>query len=268
VARASEQFRQSDVALWGIVALICGAFAVLSANISVLVPDGVLAGLHTSRLAGADISDLRAQIANLEADTNRAERENAQLRTQFSLSEENASDVTRRVGALELSIPRMLEAMATQAAEAVAAVDRSAITSSISEPNTLSFEADGGSVSVTQTPMLADETAEPEPQPMPELIADVPAGPVADKKAYGVALGPTVKLADAEAAWDDLSVKLGPLLFGLGPLLADQPETVEKRLVIGPLNDLAEATALCTRLERVSIPCLPVPFVGEPILLN
>jgi hypothetical protein len=103
---------------------------------------------------------------------------------------------------------------------------------------------------------------------MPEFLAETVVGPPPDEKAYGIALGPSVKLSEAPAAWQDLSVKLGPLLFGLDPLLADQPETIEKRIVVGPLAELSEATALCTRLERVGISCLPVPFDGKPMIVN
>jgi hypothetical protein len=77
-----------------------------------------------------------------------------------------------------------------------------------------------------------------------------------------------VTLTDAPAVWDDLSIKLGPLLVGLEPLLADEPETVEKRIVVGPLAERSEATALCQRLERVSISCLPVPFDGKPLMID
>ncbi len=34
----SEQFRQSDVTVWGIAALVCAGIAVLGANIGSLVP--------------------------------------------------------------------------------------------------------------------------------------------------------------------------------------------------------------------------------------
>ena len=60
-------------------------------------------------------------------------------------------------------------------------------------------------------------------------------------------------------------MKLGPLLFGLSPLLVDEANSDNKRIVVGPITELSEATALCSRLERISISCLPMPFVGTPL---
>jgi hypothetical protein len=60
-------------------------------------------------------------------------------------------------------------------------------------------------------------------------------------------------------------MKLGPLLFGLSPRLADEADSANKRIIVGPLNQLSEATALCGRLERVSISCMPMPFTGTPL---
>ena len=266
LARALEQFRHSDVTFWGIVALVCCALAVLSANVSALLPNSLLAGLHATRLDGESFSQLRAQIANLEAESDRVRRENALLLTRFSLTEEASSDVTKRVGALEISLPKLLEAL-----PAGADIDRAAVTAALGEGETLSFEAEGGSVSITRTPLVTPSGSpaiDAGLQAMPEPITGEPTGPQPDENAFGIAVGPTVKLAEAQAAWHDLSVKLGPLLFGLGPLLADQPETVEKRIVIGPLAERSEATALCQRLERVGISCLPVPFTGKPMIVN
>ena len=60
----------------------------------------------------------------------------------------------------------------------------------------------------------------------------------------------------------NLSNKLGPLLLGLSPLLADESNGTDKRILVGPINDLSQATELCARLERVSIACMPMPFTG------
>ena len=55
MAKASEQFRQSDVTTWGIVALVLSGIAVMGANVSALMPRDVLAGLHKTRLEGASV---------------------------------------------------------------------------------------------------------------------------------------------------------------------------------------------------------------------
>ena len=88
-----------------------------------------------------------------------------------------------------------------------------------------------------------------------------------DKNAFGVAVGPAITAAQAGESWDNLSNKLGPLLLGLSPLLADESNGSDKRILVGPINDLSQATELCARLERVSIACMPMPFTGTPLSL-
>ncbi|MDN5850681.1 MAG: hypothetical protein L0H63_13765, partial [Nitrococcus sp.] len=62
MANASEQFRQSDVTRWAIVALVCAGLAVLAANVSALLPRSVLDGLHLTRLEGASVENLRSLV--------------------------------------------------------------------------------------------------------------------------------------------------------------------------------------------------------------
>jgi hypothetical protein len=69
----------------------------------------------------------------------------------------------------------------------------------------------------------------------------------------------------APAAWSDLSMKLGPLLFGMSPLLVDDAGSGNKSILAGPIDQLSEAAALCSRLERISIACTPHAFTGTPL---
>ena len=62
-----------------------------------------------------------------------------------------------------------------------------------------------------------------------------------------------------------LGAACGPLLFGLTPHVVADGDTGNQRIMVGPLSQLAEATALCERLERVSIACMPGPFGGTPL---
>ena len=96
-------------------ALITWAIAVLGANVSAFIPDGVLGGLHASRLSGANLNQLRGQVAALETETARLRQENSVLLQRFVLNEQASGEVTRRVGALELTVPLavVLPAMAT-----------------------------------------------------------------------------------------------------------------------------------------------------------
>jgi len=252
LAKAAEQFRQSDVTFWGIVALCCGGVAVLSANVSAVIPDSFLLGLHTSRLAGADMSTLRSKVAQLSDETARLRDADRQIATRISLADTANGDVTRRVGALEISIPSLLEAVPPDAG-----IDRSVMTSSIGQSPGTTFDADGGSVTVRNEPLpsAAPDDADAG-QDLPPIL---PGAPV-----YGVAIGPQISAANAAATWKDMSDKLGLLLAGYDPLMAPDG-TGRSHLVAGPIADISDATTLCKRLEAVAVACLPVPYSGSAI---
>lgn len=246
--------------LWGIVALSCWAFAVLSANVSGLIPAGALGALHASRLEGATVNQLRSQVAELEREAQRMRRENNMLVQRFAIAEQASGEVTRRVGALEVSVPKLLDGRA-----AVPRIDRTT-TGAIGSGEVLSFDAEGGSVSVQQKPLV------PVQQPLhqlQELASQQPAASAADPNAFGMALGFPVELEDAEAQWQALTAKVGTLLIGMAPLLAPVEDGPGQRIVAGPLDSRSQAEELCGRMDRVGIPCMPAPYVGNSFpLLN
>jgi len=261
------------VTVWGIVALVMGALAILTGSISGLVPDNVLAGLHASRLQGANINQMRTEISNIEDEQARLRDSNSQLSARFSMAEQNAGAVTRRVGALEISVPKLLEAIPPGSD-----VDRSITTGAIGTPQTpagktVTFDADGGSVSVTQKPLpmsavpsvtSAAVTAAPA-QAIPAMPSEAVPVATADPSAFGVALGEPVVATAARAQWATLQGKVGTLLLGLAPLLTNDPSTAGTRLVAGPVNSLAQAQSLCGNFDRVGISCTPLPFIGMPL---
>ncbi|MDB5472713.1 MAG: hypothetical protein JWP99_16 [Devosia sp.] len=259
MARASEQFRQSDATSWGVVALVLCGIAVMGANVSALVPSSALGGLHRTRIEGASLEQLRVQIADLREESVLLRRENGQLLTRFALKEQQGNEVVQRVSALEVSLPRLLEALPDSAP-----VDRTLTTSSIGDDQPLVYEAEGGSVAVRQRPM---------PDMPPALSGEIPPlvessaaiAPPPSAGAFAVALGLPVAGAEADGAWRDLSMKLGPLLFGLDPRLVAETGGELNQLVAGPLPRRADATALCGRIERVAISCAPIPFTGTPL---
>jgi len=242
--------------------------AIISASVSGLVPDNVLAGLHASRLQGANINQMRTEIANIEDEQSRLRQSNNQLSARFSMAEQSAGVVTRRVGALEISVPKLLEALPPGAD-----IDRTTITGAIGTPTTpsgktVSFDADGGTVSVTQKPLPSSVTSPPIDAPgqaMPSMPSDAVPTATPDPAAFGVALGEPVDAGGAKAQWQTLSAKVGTLLLGLAPLVASDPGTPGTRLVAGPLSGLVQAQSLCTNFERVGINCAPVPFMGNPL---
>lgn len=255
MAKASEQFRASDVTLWGIVALCCWGAAVLLANVSAVIPDSVFSALHASRLDGATVSQLRTQVATLGDEAKRMRAENNQLLQRFDRAEEANKDALRRLGALELNLSAVAEAQAN----ASPGVDRMP-TAAIGE-KAVSFDAEGGSVSVVRKPFPQNQ---PLAAPMPDVVT-----PMTDATAYGLGLGLPISPDDAEAQWQSLAAKVGTLLLGLAPLLQDVEGDNGKIIVAGPVTDLAQAEQLCLRMDRVGIPCMPKPFKGEPLpLLN
>lgn len=260
MAKASEQFRQSDVTTWGIVALVLSGIAVMGANVSALMPQGVLAGLHKTRIEGASLEQLRIQVSELREEQIRLRRENGVLTARFALDEQRGNEITRRVGALEVSLPNLLEALPDGAN-----IDRSNLTAAIGKDPALVYEADGGSVVVRQQPMAEAQPVTAGEQPLPAPVTEVASIPVPNEAAFGVALGPAIAFDQAPDAWRDLTMKLGPLLFGLAPMLVEEANSDNKRLIVGPINQLSEATALCARLERLSVSCLPMPFTGTPL---
>lgn len=263
MARLREQFQSRDVTFWGVFALVAWAVAIIGGNVTGLVPEGILAGLHASRLDGANLNQLRGQVAQLQSQAAELRQENAVLLQRFMINEQQSGEVTRRVGALEITMPKVIESI-----NSGTGVDRSAVTASTKTGPTTSFDADGGSVTYSRTPLsgsdLPSETA-PE-QPMPQRLAS-PATP--DPASFGIALGPPIDADEAEGAWGSMNTRVGMLMVGLAPILAHVEGGSGRRLVAGPISTEADARELCGRMAKVGIACATVPFIGDPMpLLN
>lgn len=262
MAKAAEQFRPADVTVWGTIALGIWAVAILGANLSGIVPPSVYGALHASRLEGSTLNQLRTQVAALEEEAARIKRESTQLQQRFTLNEEAAGAVTQRVGALEISVPKLIE----EAQAKVPAIDPTA-TGAISGGKTLTFETDGGTVAVQQRP-LAPGSNDIQLKVVP-LASTMPAILASSDPALGIALGFPVAPDAAEAQWQELLAQVGTMLMGLSPVLADAEGSDGKLLVAGPMVDKASAIELCARMDQIGIPCEPVPFTGDPVpLLN
>jgi hypothetical protein len=131
----------------------------------------------------------------------------------------------------------------------------------------MSFAAEGGSVSVTHKPLVAIEGGAPAAAAM---RAVAPEGEVLpDGSQFGVALGFPVAEGESDVLWQDLTAKVGTLLIGLWPVTADAETGDGQIMIAGPLSSETQAAELCGRLDRVGIPCEPVPFKGDPLpMLN
>ena len=257
MAKTADQFRQSDVTFWAIAALAAWAIAVMLANVSGLVPASVYGALHASRLETGTLNQIRNEVADLQREADRLKRENGLLLQRFDLAERARSDVTRRVGALEVSVPQIIERLPERIA-----IDNS-VTASVGGGKSMSFDAEGGSVRVEQKPLL--------PVRRGTLADNVdPAFPLQSLgDSFGVALGFPVKPVDTQAQWQNLLANVGTLLIGLWPIAVDVDGTDGQMIVAGPIATRTDAELLCDRMGKVGIPCEPVPFEGDPLpLLN
>jgi hypothetical protein len=260
VARQTDHFRPADLTFWAIFAVAIWGLAIVGGNVSALLPDTALGVLHTSRLDRANVTQLRGEVATLTSDTTRLRQENLVLLQRLLLAEQSDTEASRRLGALEGTMPELLDALAAR--PAASALDPTTTASTGAAPAT-SFEVPGGSVSYRTAP-IPDE----------QLLAAVPAMPaplppaMPDPSAFGVALGPPIDAPEGDAAWQGFNQRVGPLLLGLAPLLANVEGSSGKHLVAGPINSEAEARQLCGRLTRVGIACSSVRFVGTPLQLT
>jgi hypothetical protein len=247
---------------WGVAALVAWAVAVLAANLSGVIPAGALAALHGSRLDGGTLNQLRTQVASLQQEAERMRRENNQLVQQIAMGADTTSLIGRRVGALEVSLPKVIEAQSTLQSQLRAQSVDSTVTGGIREGGVLTFEAEGGTVAVQQRPLMIDDGA--------GIGVDLPMpDPVIGADTDGVALGFAIDPAEAEPAWQELLASAGTLLTGLGPVLTPADGAGRKQIVAGPLPDLVSAADLCGKLEAIAVPCKPAPFSGDPVpLLN
>jgi hypothetical protein len=158
---ASDQTEQSDIARWGMIALACWTVAILGANLTAALPDDLLARLHATRLQGGNTEVLRLQVASLAREAALLRQENTSFQSRFQLMEQAGSLVRQRVGALEVSIPNLLEAL-----PADAMIDQEAITASTG-PSREVRSQDAVSVVVRHIPF---EQVNPEPvPPMPPI---------------------------------------------------------------------------------------------------
>jgi len=249
LTKAGDQFRQSDVTFWGMAALACGVVAVVSANVSALIPEGTFLSLHVSRLEGSSITGLRQQVAQLSSDAARMRQDTREAQSRLTLSENSSGEMARRVGALEVTLPALLESNTGHG------IDRSVTTSAIADdPVRQTIEATGGTVAITQAPLQV--AAQTPTQPMPETLPKI---------AFGIALGSAIGASQAGATWNDLTVKLGDVLTGLTPLMNGGTVQNDGHLIAGPLADVQAAGALCKRLESLAVACLPVPYIGASV---
>lgn len=252
-----------EIAHWGIAALTCGALAVLAANLSFLVPSQSLSALHVPYRESGGFNQMRAQLAELEQDRNRIVGDYRALLARFNLLDDDGDEVIRRLAAVEMSLPLLIESLPLESD-----IDRSLLTASITEIAQEVYEVEGGTMVVRYSPLFDGVAAEPGEQPLPPPLPE--AGPTVsdtaapDLSLQGIAVGEPVGREELVTSYDDITAAAGTLLLGTSPLFASAEDGDRARIVLGPLPDLASAEAMCGRLTRLEFACDPAPYEGTP----
>lgn len=260
-----QRYRQRDVSFWAMVALACAGTAMVLANIGPALPASLLAGLHSARTQGGTVVSLQAGMREMEREITKLRRENHRMVALLTLADQGRSQITRRVGALEASIPNLLEAI-----PADVTIDRSFTTASIGSGNKQTKQVEGGTISYSVEPLLFQPPqstelpaalAPVEPEPAPVTATVPPDLPRVTTDDYGIAIGKPVSLQDAFVTWSDLRSKVGALLLGLEPVLTSEGADRYK-LVAGPITEVSTAETLCQHIARSGTSCISVPYAG------
>ncbi|WP_029039868.1 hypothetical protein [Cucumibacter marinus] len=263
--RHKKSTEKKDFMRWGVAAVASVALAVMSTNLAAYLPENWLVGLHATRIETGNMVGMKAEVDRMRIELARAERTNAVLNTRVSLMEDNRTNFARRVGALELSIPMLLESLPPDAD-----LDYNLLTAAIGE-DLLSEtrEVEGGILVVKRSPMFPSEEElaaanAARTQPMPDSL-DAVRGPLRefDGHSVGLVIGAPVAPGDAPAAWQAIRQDVGGLLIGLDPLLDPKlSEEGETRLIAGPVASLAEAERLCAEIGRAELQCSTADYAG------
>lgn len=257
--RFSLPTERVEIAHWGIAALACGALAVLAANLSFLVPAHALGGLHTPYRETGGFNRMRAQLAELEQDRNRIVGDYRALLARFNLLDDDNGEVIRRLAAVEMSLPLLIESLPLESD-----IDRSLLTAAITETAAEVYEVDGGTMVVRYSPLFDELAPEAAEQPLPPPLDQGALPIITHIGLQGIAVGESIEHENLEATYADISTAAGTLLLGTAPLVAQADAEELARIVLGPLPDLASAEAMCGRLERLELPCNPAPYEGAP----
>jgi len=271
LSKPTERYRQGDVNFWGVMAIIASGIAVTASSLPALLPTQFFTAMHASRMTGVDLNALRAELVALRDDTARMRVNTTELMTRVGLAEKNRGDIVQRVGALENTLPLLVE----QIPPGSQPIDASIVTSSVNRV-TQTAQIDGGSVQIERTPLFPDQ-AEPEPL-SDDAMKDLPAGTttstdaapstnavaldleLVDTDRFGIAMGGDVTIADAYVTWIDYRNKVGALLIGMEPILSGTSD--DYHVVAGPIDSIAQAEQLCGYIQRAGLQCLPVPYSG------
>ena len=272
MSKPVERYRQSDVTFWGIAAISACGIAVSAGALPMILPSQVFTALHTSVLRSASVNNLTSTVSTLADEASALKIDNAELVTRLRLAEKDRAAILKRVGALENTLPVLVEQIPPGTA-----IDASILTSSIDKTAT-SAAIPGGSVEYSQKPLYPEDSPETqtEPEMPPPAVTEAPAEPAqpastgadaeklglaaVETDQFGMAMGGTVTVKEAYVSWLDFRNKVGALLIGMDPILSGQDGSYH--IVAGPIDRIARAEELCGYIQKAGLQCLPVPYAG------
>src|SRR5690606_144527 len=114
---------------------------------------------------GANVNQLRGQVVALQAESARLRQENSVLLQRFMLNEQASGTLAQRVGALEMTLPQILETLQS----GTVAIDPGTTASTGGDVTT--FDVPGGAVAVRQPPMPQASRSAAIPAPLEAPVA-------------------------------------------------------------------------------------------------
>jgi len=225
LAQRADPFRRSDVVLWGSVAVVASALALVAANVAALEPQGALAMLHNSRAVAAQADELTAELAALDNSKSKL-AELTDLQQQVQTSQEQLTAARQQVSAIEDRL-RKAQQQASQSADALgvrlAALERavaangtqlSALAKAPRKINALSFDGadpttitgaiDAPAAGFTGASAGAEATAQPMPAALPSPEPDAAAPKWTEVAALPAFSSPANAAATDDAAPGDI----------------------------------------------------------------
>lgn len=302
-----NQFKQSDMRLWGLVAIAALTVMLVFSSASLLIPKGWNNMLKETPDNLGTVAQLQSELRSIRMEFAAMKRQSNVTDSRLNLGEESNSFVSRRVRALESSIPILLEALPPGAQ-----LDKSLVTASINEANGEEIIRLDEDLKIARSYLfdnlpLAESTPPELKQDLPEIVASIDGDAVPTEMtrnnsdaqmvetaesldnageidpqttasieameslpktemSFGVILGPRIEKDKAQLNWLNIKSNVGTLLLGLEPKLIPVVNESDKiQIVVGPLDQEAEATRLCKEIIRQGYVCEAGSFDGIPL---
>ncbi len=168
-----NQFRQSDMRLWGFVAVAALTTMLVFSSASLLLPSGWNNSLKETPDNLGSLAQVQSELRSIRMEFAALKRESNVADSRLNLGEESNSFVSKRVRALEASIPILLEALPPGAQ-----VDKNLITASINQANGEEIIRLDDDIKVARSYLFENfplaERAPPEfQQDLPEIVASI-----------------------------------------------------------------------------------------------